>query len=310
MRKREQFRKFFPEMNIWILVKKNPPKSYENLRYAEEAKKQLGIRLQFVTEEEMEIIIDETGKKSVFMNGKRTDFPDVLFSRNGASTTYFQLAIIRHFENQGVFVINESKAIESAKDKMFSLQLLSQKNIPIPKTMLGKFPINYQAIEKIFSYPMVMKKLSGSQGKGIFLIKNREKLEEIEDLLSDTEKKFNFIFQEYVRSSHGKDLRVWVLGGRALGAMKRTSSKSFRANFSEGGSAEDFPLTPEIEWLAVEATRILGLEIAGVDLLFGENGFLVCEVNSNPGFEGFESATGINIPSEVFSFLSLRLRGQ
>lgn len=301
--------KIFFDMNIWILIKKNPPKSYENLRYAEEADRQKGVNIEFVTEEEMEIIIDETGKKSIFMDGKPRGFPDVLFSRNGASTTYFQLAIIRHFENQGVFVINESKPIESSKDKMFSLQLLSQKNIPIPKTMLGKFPINYEAIEKIFSYPVVMKKLSGSQGKGTYLIRNREKLEEIEDLLSDTEKKFNFIFQEYIEESYGKDLRVWVLGGRALGAMKRTSTKGFRANYSAGGTVEEFSLTPEIEWLAVEAARILGLEIAGVDLLFGKKGFLICEVNSNPGFEGFEEATGINIPQEVFQFLSLRLRG-
>jgi len=173
--------------------------------------------------------------------------------------------------------------------------------------MLGKFPISIKTIENNFSYPFVMKKNTGSQGKGVYLIKDQEYFEEVQELLSESDKKFNFIFQAFVDFSYGKDLRVYVIGGRAIGAMQRSSAKGFRANVSKGATVENFELTPEIEWLAVEASNILGLEISGVDLLFEDGSYKIYEVNSNPGFEAFEAATSINIPEEIFRFISIRL---
>lgn len=290
-------------MKIWILT--NEPTSYENLKYKEEAKK-YNLILKIVKESEFEIFADAKNADQIFYKGEPVVFPDVLLVRTGASTTYFQFALVREFEENGVFVLNSSISIKKAKDKLYSLQILSEKFIPFPKTLLAKFPFNYEVIESRFSYPLILKKVAGSGGKGVFLIKDREHLEEVEELLSEGDKKNNFIFQEYLKKSKGMDIRVFVLGGKVIGAMKRSANKGFRANVSQGGKSEFFKVTLELEWLALETTRALGLSISGVDILFDDNGYKVCEVNSNPGFKGFESATGINIPAKVFEFLKAR----
>ncbi len=296
-------------MKIWVL--RQPPYgalseegSYPITRILEEAKS-ANLELEFVKEEDFEILLspDET----LFHKGEKVELPDVFWARTGASTNYFQLTLLRYFEHQGVFIINNAHSIEIAKDKLSSLQEMARNNLPIPKTMLGRFPICIETIEKNFSYPFVMKKNTGSRGRGVYLIKDQDHFEEVQELLSESDKKFNFIFQEFVKASHGRDLRVYVVGGRAIGAMLRSANKGFRANVSKGASVDNFLLTPEVEWLAVESAKVLGLEIAGVDLLFEEDGYKICEVNSNPGFEGFEKATNINIPQEIFRFISVRL---
>ncbi|HLC68461.1 MAG TPA: RimK family alpha-L-glutamate ligase [Candidatus Bilamarchaeaceae archaeon] len=295
-------------MKIWLLKKNEESSSYEAERFKEVAS-QKDIVFQFVVPEEFDLIVTKEGRKSIRYNAEYTDLPDCLLPRMGAGTTYFALAVIRHLERLGVFVLNSSQSIENAKDKLASLQILSSHNIPIPKTMLAKFPLNIQLVENEFSYPLLIKTVSGTHGKGVFLCENKSQLEDLADLIQESrDPKVNVIFQEFVSSSTGKDIRVIVVGGRPLGAMLRiAASGKFKANYSRGGEVERIELNPEMEWLAVESARLLNLDIAGVDLLFDGDSYKVCEVNSSPGFRGFEKATGINVPQEIYNYVRVRL---
>lgn len=295
-------------MKIWLLKKNEESSSYEAERFKEVAS-QKDIVFQFVVPEEFDLIVTKEGRKSIRYNAEYTDLPDCLLPRMGAGTTYFALAVIRHLERLGVFVLNSSQSIENAKDKLASLQILSSHNIPIPKTMLAKFPLNLQLVENEFSYPLLIKTVSGTHGKGVFLCENKSQLEDLADLIQESrDPKVNVIFQEFVSSSTGKDIRVIVVGGRPLGAMLRiAASGKFKANYSRGGEVERIELNPEMEWLAVESARLLNLDIAGVDLLFDGDSYKVCEVNSSPGFRGFEKATGINVPQEIYNYVRVRL---
>lgn len=295
-------------MNIWILEKLKDFGSYTSTRFKEVAER-MNIKISLVAPEEFDLIVTKEGKKSILHKGKQVDLPDCLIPRIG-TVTYYSLAVIRHFERLGVFILNSSQSMETSKDKLATLQLLASSNIPIPKTMLAKFPIDVSTIEKEFRYPLILKTITGSQGKGVFLLENRNKLNDISSLMEiSKDSKINLILQEFVASSKGKDIRVIVIGGRAIGAMiRKAKGRNFKANYSAGGGVKPLELNPVIEWLAIESTRVLGLDLAGVDILFdNENKYKICEINSYPGFEGFEKATGINVPEEIFNYIKLRL---
>ncbi len=294
-------------MNIWILEKFKDFDSYTSNRFKEEAGK-MNIGIKLVAPEEFDLIVTKEGEKSILYNGKQVNLPDCLIPRIG-TVTYYSLAIIRHFERLGVFILNSSQSMETSKDKLASLQLLASNNMPIPKTMLAKFPINISVVEKEFRYPLVLKTITGSQGKGVFLLESRNKLNDIATLMEiSKDPKINLILQEFISSSKGKDIRVIVIGGRTIGAMlRKAKGKNFKANYSAGGQVSPFDLNPTIEWLAVESARLMGLDIAGVDILFDKNNnYRICEINSYPGFEGFEKATGLNVPNEIFNYIKLR----
>jgi len=295
-------------MKVWLLVKYGSGSSWENLRFKEVAN-ELGILCYVVNEEDFDIIVTKEGKSIIYYKGKNVALPDCLIPRRGSATTYFGHAIIKHLENLGVLVLNLSESIRMSKDKLASLQYLSAHHLPIPKTILAKFPIDMSLIEKEFSYPIILKTVSGSYGKGVFLCENRRKLKDVLDLLDESkDPKVNIILQEFVKTSKGKDIRVIIIGGRPYGAMLRTAQRgNFKANFNAGGKVSYFKMNPTIEWLAVESARILGLDIAGVDILFNGKKYLICEVNSSPGFEGFEKATGINLPKAVFEYAKVRM---
>jgi gamma-F420-2:alpha-L-glutamate ligase len=226
----------------------------------------------------------------------------------GAGTTYFALALIRHLEKLGVYSFNSANAIDTVKDKLYQLQILAQSGMPIPKTMLAKFPLDLRVVEKHIGFPVVIKTLSGSQGSGVFLCETSQALDELMQMVENTNPNVNLIFQEFIKTSFGKDLRVVTVGGRVIGAMVRNSvDGSFKANYSRGGQIRKFEITPEIEWLVLEISRILDLDIAGIDLLFDAEGFKICEVNSSPGFEGLELACEKNIAKEIIQFVKLRL---
>ena len=292
-------------MHIWILAKEHKFENYENLRF-QEAAREMGVELTMVAPEHCEIISTKEGRKSIYLNGEEIDrLPDCLIPRTGSGTTYFASAVIRHLEHLGVFVLNTDKSIELAKDKLATVQTLSMNNIPIPNTILAKFPLDLDLIEKQFSFPVILKKVSGSEGKGIVLCENKSQLQDIAELVKSSS---NVIIQECITESLGKDIRVFVVGGRVIGTILRTACDgTFKANYSAGGTVSEFTTTPEIEWLAVESARLMGLEIAGVDLLFDQEGYRICEVNSAPYFAGFEEATGINVAQEIFKFIQIRL---
>ena len=227
----------------------------------------------------------------------------------GSGTTYFGLAVIRQLGRLKVPVINSAKSIERAKDKLHTLQILAADDLPTPKTMLARFPVNIDVVEKEFECPLIVKTLSGSEGKEVFLCENQERFEDLMDILNVAlDVNVNFIVQEFVSSSKGKDIRVFVVGGMPVVAMLRKGREGkFKANIAAGGSGEPYELNPEVEWLSVEASRLIGLDIAGVDILFDGEHFKVCEVNSAPGFEGLEKATGVNVPQQIYQYVRVRL---
>jgi len=163
-------------------------------------------------------------------------------------------------------------------------------------------------VEKQLGFPAVVKTILGSQGRGVFLCDTRSGFEDLMQLVSATESKANMIIQEFIKSSKGRDLRVFVIGGKVVACMERLAKEGdFKANFSRGGEVRQFKISPEIEWLATESARILGLDIAGIDLLFDGEHFKICEANSSPGFRGIESCCNISIPDEIYDFIKIRL---
>jgi gamma-F420-2:alpha-L-glutamate ligase len=298
-------------MQGWILYRRNRaelvPESYEVARILEKAESR-NISMQVFKPEQIDLLVTRAGPKSILVDGHATALPDFLLPRMGSGTTYFALAVIRHLERLGVTCFNSAASIECVKDKLFALQILAAHGLPIPKTMLAKFPVNPEMIGKHLGFPLVVKTLSGSQGKGVFLAHTKQSFYDLVQLIEATNPAANIILQEFVNDSNGRDLRVFTIGGRAIACMIRKGQEgSFKANFSAGGSVEPFDLTPEIEWLATEASRILGLDIAGVDLLFDGNHYKICEVNSSPGFQGLESCCKVDIPEQLLHFCQIRL---
>jgi gamma-F420-2:alpha-L-glutamate ligase len=267
-----------------------------------------GIEMRVYKPEQFDLIVTREDRKSILIDGETALLPDFLLPRMGAATTYFALAVIRHLERLGVNAYNSSQSIDTVKDKLFTQQILAENNLPVPKTMLVKFPVDVGLVEKYLGFPVVVKTLSGSQGIGVFLAESRANFEDLMQLIEATNSRANIILQEFISSSRGIDLRVFTIGGRVVACMKRESKgDNFQANYSKGGLVNQFDVTPEIERLATETSRILGLDIAGIDLLFDGEHFKVCEANSSPGFEGLEKCCRVNIPQEIYDFIRLRL---
>lgn len=300
-------------MQGWVIYKNHElelkPEMYEINRLMEEAQNN-AIDLHILKPEQIDLIVTQEDRKSILVNDKQTSLPDFVLPRMGAGTTYFALAVIRHLERLGVPCFSNSESIDTVKDKLYTHQILAQSNLPVPKTMLVKFPIDVNLVERQIGFPAVIKTLSGSQGKGVYLIKDKQSCKDLFQLIEITNSQISIIIQEFIETSYGRDLRVFTIGGKVVGCMERKSeADDFKANFSSGGKVKSYLLTKEIEWLALEVTRLLNLDIAGIDLLFDHDHFKICEVNSSPGFEGIESCCDVNIPKEIYSYLKLRLGG-
>ena len=298
-------------MKGWTLYKdlsaSLKPEVYEVNRFIEEASEN-GIEVQEFKPEQFDLIVTKEDRKGILIDGETATLPDFLLPRMGANTTYFALAVIRHLERLGVHSFNSSQSIDTVKDKLFTQQILAENNLPVPNTMMVKFPVNVDLVESHLGFPVVVKTLSGSQGIGVFLIDSKSNFEDLMQLIEETNSKANIILQECISSSRGRDLRVLTIGGRVVACMERKARRGkFRASYSRGGSVKQFDVTPEIEWLATETSRILGLDIAGIDLLFDGGHFKVCEANSAPGFEGLEKCCNVNIPQRIYDFIRLRL---
>ena len=287
----------------WIIHKKELGENFEVSRLDEEFEKQ-GIDVRVVNPKDVDIFVDRDDRKSIIVDGKPRKLPDFVFPRTGSGTTYFIKAIIRHMERLGVTMINGSDAIDNVKDKLYSQQILGQSNLPVPKTMLVKHPINLELVEKNLSYPMIVKTLSGSYGSGVFLVEDRKQFRQLMKMAELTKPSYNIIIQECIEDSLGKDLRVLVVNGKVVGCMMRQSiDGDFRANITRGGEAIPYQVDEDIEWIGGECARLLNLDIAGVDLLFNEGTYTICEVNSSPGFEGMEKFTKVNVGEKIVNYV-------
>lgn len=296
-------------MKAWLLDKEQNFNSYENRRFQDEAE-ELHIDLRMVAPEEFDIIL-AGANESILYKGRPDDFANCLITRFGSGATYFALATVRHLENLGLLVLNSSQGVEVGRDKLATLQTLAKNRLPVPKTMLAKFPLDIDVVEQEFGYPFIIKPVSGSRGRGVFLCESRNQTEDLVAFIEvSIDPKVNVIVQEFISTSRGRDIRVIIVGGRAIGAMLRTAKEGkFKANYSTGGSVSPFALNEAIEWLAVESARVVGLDIAGIDILFDHDGYKICEINCAPGFEGFEQATGMSVPREIYHYALLRLQG-
>ena len=291
----------------WMLVKPKFQESYETQRLLEEFGNH-NIEVKLIDPNEIDIFVNKENKQSILVNGKSLPLPKFVFPRTGSGTTYYIKAVIRHFERMGVPVINSSEAIDNVKDKLYTHQILAQSNLDIPNTMLLKHPIDIDFVEKNIGFPVIVKKISGSYGRGVFLCEDKKSLNQLVTMAELTKKSYDIIIQEFVKDTWGKDLRVFVVNNKVVGCMMRQATDDdFRANISRGGEGFPYEVNEQIEWLSSESSKALGLDIAGVDLLFQNGGYKICEVNSNPGFEGMEQFTKKNIAGEIVSFIKLKL---
>ena len=290
-------------MNGWVLYKNVVSESWETQKLVEEFEKQ-DIKIRVVNPQDVDIFVSRDDRKSILVAGKARGLPDFVIPRTGSGTTYFIKAIIRHLERLGVELINGSASIDTVKDKLYTQQILGESNLPVPKTLLVRHPINVDFVEKNIGFPIIVKTLSGSFGAGVFLAENKRQFQDLIKLAEITSKSYNIIVQEFIKDSWGRDIRVFVLNNKVVGCMMRQATDGdFRANITRGGEGIPYQITEEIEWLGGESARLLHLDIAGVDVLFDNGSYRVCEVNSSPGFEGMDKYTNTNIAELIVNFV-------
>jgi ribosomal protein S6--L-glutamate ligase len=242
-------------------------------------------------------------RPSVHYNGETLESVDAVIPRIGASITFYGTAVVRQFEMMGVFTLNESVAISRARDKLRSLQLLSRRGVGLPVTGFASSPGDTTDLLNLAGgAPVVVKLLQGTQGKGVVLAETRKAAESVIDAFRGLSA--HFLVQEYVKEAGGSDIRCFVVGDKVVAAMKRQAPEGeFRSNLHRGGSAHVVRITPEERSTAVRAARIVGLNVSGVDILRSSRGPLVIEVNSSPGLQGIESATGKDVAGLIIEYI-------
>jgi ribosomal protein S6--L-glutamate ligase len=242
-------------------------------------------------------------RPEVFHDGERVTALDGVVPRIGASITFYGLAVLRQFEMMGVFPANDSQAIAKSRDKLRSFQLLSRHDIGIPPTAFARRREDVRsAIRKVGGTPVILKLLEGTQGTGVILAESVKSAESVLDAMHLLRQ--NILIQAFVEESHGTDLRAIVVGQRVVAAMSRQAVEGeFRSNLHRGGSARGVILEPAFAETAVHAAQVLGLNIAGVDMIPSKEGPMVLEVNSSPGLEGVETATGVDVAGAMIDFV-------
>lgn len=242
-------------------------------------------------------------RPEVFHENERITGLDGVVPRIGASITFYGLAVLRQFEMMGVFPANESQAIARSRDKLRSLQLLSRHDIGIPPTAFARRREDVRfAIRKVGGTPVVLKLLEGTQGMGVILAESVKSAESVLDAMHSLRQ--NILIQNFIEEAQGTDYRAIVVGGRVVAAMMRSAGEGeFRSNLHRGGKARGVELDSAYAETAVRAADVLGLNIAGVDLLPSPDGPMVLEVNSSPGLEGIEGATGVDVAGAMIDFV-------
>lgn len=240
---------------------------------------------------------------AIHYRGKPLDYFDAVIPRIGASITFYGTAVLRQCEILGMFPVNESVAISRSRDKLRSLQLLARKGIGLPVTGFAHSPDDTQDLITIVGgSPVVVKLLEGTQGMGVVLAETPKAAESVIEAFAGL--KVNILVQEFVEEAECSDIRCFVVGGKVVASMKRSAKPGeFRSNIHRGGVSSSVKITREERETAVRAAKILGLNVAGVDILRSKHGPLVLEVNSSPGLRGIESTTGIDVATKIIEFI-------
>jgi len=247
-------------------------------------------------------------RPAVHYRGEVLEGFDAVIPRIGASVTFYGAAVLRQFEMMGVFPVNESVAISRSRDKLRATQLLSRKGIGLPVTGFAHSPDDIDdLIKMVGGPPLVVKLLEGTQGTGVVLAETYKAAESVIQAFMGLDAEI--MVQEFIREARGADIRCLVVGGKVIASMKRQAGEGeFRSNLHRGGQATLIRITPEERSTAVRAAKVMGLNVAGVDLLRSNHGPVVMEVNSSPGLKGIETASGKDIAGQIISFIEKNAR--
>ena len=249
-------------------------------------------------------------QSAIYFNGKKLNSFDAVLPRIGASQTSYGTAIVRQFEMMGNYCINNSDGIKASRDKLRSLQVLAKHGIDMPITGYASHTMDiHDVIEKVGKTPLIMKLLQGTQGNGMVLAETMKAAESVMNAFKQVDA--DILVQEFIKESSGIDIRAIVVGDKVVAAMQRVAPVGeFRSNVHRGATTQHIDLTADEEEIAIKSTSILGLNVAGVDLMRSKRGPLVLEVNSSPGLQGIELLTGADVAGEIISFIENTVEGK
>ena len=286
-------------MNIVILSRDTSLYSTKRLK---EAAEQYGHNCKVVDHLRCDIIIEKNEPK-IFYHGEPLVDVDAIIPRIGASVTFYGTAVVRQFEMKKVFSAVESQAIVRSRDKLRSLQILSREGLGMPKTAFTNFSREEKnLVEQVGGAPLIIKLLEGTQGLGVMLAETKKAAQSVIEAFHGL--KARIIVQEFIKEAGASDIRAFIVDGEVVGAMRRTGKEGeFRSNLHRGGQAEIIKLSRAEKAAALKAAKALGLAVAGVDMLKSSRGPLIIEVNSSPGLQGIEKATGVDIAGKIIEYI-------
>ncbi|WP_210418772.1 30S ribosomal protein S6--L-glutamate ligase [Aliikangiella coralliicola] len=291
-------------MKIGLLA--SNPDLYSNKRIIEAAQ-QRGHHIEFFNIKQCYMKLDAVSPEVHYRGGRVLNNLDAVITRIRPSLTFYGCALSRQFESMGVYACNRSDAITQSRDKLYSLQLMLKSGINIPTSGFANSPIDTSdLIDMVGGAPLIVKLLEGTQGRGVVLAETRKAGESVINAFKSL--KANLLVQEFIKEADGKDLRCFVIDGKVVASIQREAAPGeFRANIHQGGTASVIKITPEERKLATLAAKTMGLKIAGVDIIRSKNGPLLLEVNSSPGLEGIETATGKDIAGMMIASIEKKL---
>lgn len=286
-------------MNIKVLSRN--PKLYSTKRLVEAAEKRKH-DVQVIDPLKCDLIIEKRNP-NVYYKGNYIQDTDAIIPRIGASVTFYGTAVVRQFEMMGAFSTIDSEALVRSRDKLRSMQVLTRARIGLPKTVFTNYSRDVEGvIQHVGGTPLVIKLLEGTQGLGVVLAETKNAAKSVIEAFNGLQARV--IVQEFIKEAKGADIRVFVIDGHVVGAMKRQGKEGeFRSNLHQGGSAEVIELSDEEEIAAIKAAKAMRLGVAGVDMLQSARGPLILEVNSSPGLEGIEKATGKDIARKIIQYI-------
>lgn len=280
---------------------------YSNQRLLE-AGNERGHEMVFLNAKQCYMKLDAVDPEAHYRGGKLLNDLDAVITRIRPSITFYGTALARQFESMGIYTTNTSSAISQSRDKLFSLQLMLKAGINIPTTGFANSPMDTNdLIDMVGGAPLIVKLLEGSQGRGVVLAETKKAAESVINAFKSL--RANLLVQKFIKEADGKDLRCFVIDGKVVASIERKAAPGeFRANIHQGGTASVVKITSEERALAVKAAKTLGLQVAGVDIIRSKSGPLLLEVNSSPGLEGIELATGKDIAGMIISSIEKKLK--
>jgi RimK family alpha-L-glutamate ligase len=303
-------------MKVWILTRKSITENLEDpdiddeTDYLLKSFDSIQCPAEIIYSEDLQVLIENNSTNLYYCGNSVTTLPMIVLNRLGTLYSKNDLYKVMYLESIGILCINSSIGMELSSNKLKSYLMFAKNNLPVPKTLLLTEPLNTQSIRAHFKFPVVLKNAVGSSGSSVYLCNNFDELTkniQIERTSSRNRSApgITFVVQEYIDFHFGSDLRVYVVGEQAVVAIHRASANGdFRSNLSRGGIGQSLPITEEIAKLAISATKCLGLEIAGVDLLFDHTGYRICEVNYNPEFKKSYQFTETRVAEYIAGYVN------